>query len=240
MLKTKSELFFLNNGFLVIKNIRMRNEIKKAKDIFTNEFLSKFNNDPIYNRQIIKCFPEHPFIMSLFVSKFFINLIKNKLQIKEPLRCGPLVTHFTSNNLTGNGYGLPFHQDYPSMASSKKSIICWINLIDSTKSTHGIELLSGMHKKGSLPGRQHSDGYHIKNDALKKYKITMPHIKAGDILIMSPFLPHRTYVNQNFTGWKLSLSQRFDDFSDTNWAKNGFKNAYRIEVDRNLYKKINK
>ena len=60
-------------------------------------------------------------------------------------------------------------------------------------------------------------------------------IKAGDLLIMSCFLPHRTFVHPNFKGWKLSLSQRYDDLADKDWRNRGYKNSYQVTVNRKLY-----
>ena len=55
---------------------------------------------------------------------------------------------------------------------------------------------------------------------------------------MSSFLPHKTFVNPGFEGWKLSISQRFDDLNDHEWALRGYKNAYTIAVDREMYRGI--
>ena len=52
---------------------------------------------------------------------------------------------------------------------------------------------------------------------------------------MSSYLPHRTFVNKNFEGWKLSISQRFDDLNDVDWAKRGYENAYETKVNREMY-----
>ena len=136
---------------------------------------------------------------------------------------------------TGGSYGLPFHQDYPSTASSKKAIICWVNLVDSNPSTHGLEILPGMHTKGLLPGSQTANYYQLDPDVLRNSRPVIRIIPAGSILFMGIYLPHRTYVNPNFDGWKLSLSQRFDDLEDPEWQNKGYKNAFNTRVDRSAY-----
>lgn len=223
-------------GFLIIKNKTLRSYIQNAKEIYLNNFKKRFGNDPKVNRELIKRFADHPNVSSIYTSKTMIEIIKKNIGFKIPIKCGPLVSHYTSNNKTGNSYGLPFHQDYPSMASSKQAIILWLNLVDSNEDTHGIELLPGLHRNGLLEGARDSSGY-ILEKKFNEFVSVIPSIKAGDLLIMSCFLPHKTFVNPNYSesGWKLSLSQRFDDLADKNWAARGYQNAYKVVVDRELY-----
>jgi len=222
-------------GFLIVKNQTIRSQVKKVSKIFKNQFKKNFSKNPVINREIVKRFADDPFVSSIFTSKTMVKILKD-IGLKIPVKCGPLVTHYTSNNKTGNSYGLPYHQDYPSMASSKHSVILWLNLVDSNKKTHGIEMLPGQHLNGLLEGKQTKIGYILDK---KYYKLNsiIPSIKAGDLLIMSAFLPHKTFVNQNFKGWKLSLSQRYDDLADKDWRARHYENAYKVSVDRDLYLK---
>ena len=220
-------------GFLIVKNRTIRAQVKKAYALFKNSFERKFSNSPVINREIIKRFADHPLISSIYTSGTMVKILKD-LGFKIPVKCGPLVTHYTSHNKSGNSYGLPYHQDYPSMASSKCSVVLWLNLVDSNKETHGIEILPGYHLNGLLKGKQKKIGY-ILDKKYSKFKSIIPSVKTGDLLIMSAFLPHKTFVNSDFKGWKLSLSQRYDDLADKNWRVRGFKNAYQVKVDRKLY-----
>lgn len=228
---------YLDNGFLVVKHEGIQKKISHAKDLFENIFKPKFSEDSLFNRELIKRFADHPFVASIFTSDAVIQTITKEIGFEMPVKCGPTVTHYTSNDLTGAGYGLPFHQDYPSTGSSKKGIICWLNLIDAAPETHGIEILPGMHKHGLLKGEQQSCGYLLHEEVICKAHRLIPEILAGDMLIMSCYLPHRTHVNPDFSGWKLSLSQRYDDLSDSEWGRRGYKNAYGFTVDRELYLK---
>ena len=121
------------------------------------------------------------------------------------------------------------------MGSSKQSVICWLNLVDANSGTHGVEILPGMHQAGLLPGKQTQSAYVLDEDVTRDVDSLVPRIFAGDLLLMSSFLPHRTHVNPSFSDWKLSISQRFDDLSDSEWAKRGYRNAYGIHVNRRLY-----
>lgn len=228
---------FQKNGYAVIKRENLRDAVADAKEIFETTYQSKFSKNPLYNRELIKRFADHPSVASLFASDPLIDILRKVIGFDVPVMCGPAVTHYTSNDLTGAGFGLGYHQDYPSMGSSKESVICWFNLVDADENSHGVELMPGMHRYGLLNGTQTSKGYVLHEDVVKENKSIVPTITAGDLLIMSSFLPHRTYVNPTFDEWKLSLSQRFDDLSDDEWASRGYKNAYGFSVDRELYLK---
>jgi len=230
---------FKKDGFLLIQNKTIKSQINNAKDIFIKYFKKRFGNNPTTNRELIKRFSDHPYVSSIYTSSTMIKIIKDNIGFKIPVKCGSLVSHYTSNDKTGNSYGLPYHQDYPSMASSKCSIILWLNLVDSNKNTHGIEILPSQHSNGLLDGMTDNTGY-ILNKKFDNFNSIIPSIKAGDLLIMSSFLPHKTYVNPDYVGsrqgrWKLSLSQRYDDLADKDWGIQGYDNAYTITVNRKLY-----
>ena len=74
---------------------------------------------------------------------------------------------------------MPYHQDCPSMASSKCSVVLWLNLVDSNKETHGIEILPGYHLNGLLKGKQKKIGY-ILDKKYSKFKSIIPSVKTGD------------------------------------------------------------
>ena len=228
---------FNKNGFIVIKNKTIRLLVSEAKKLFIKEFKSRFGSNISSNRELIKRFADHPYISSILTSDDVVKIIKKKIGLSLPIKCGPIVSHYTSNDQTGSSYGLPYHQDYPSMASSKRSIICWLNLVDAGKNKHGIKILKGQHRKGLLKGKNTINGYVLNKKTTDKLKSVIPKINAGELLIMSCYLPHRTYVHPDYSGWKLSLSQRYDDLSDKEWESRGFENAYKNTVDRKLYKK---
>ena len=69
-------------------------------------------------------------------------------------------------------------------------------------------------------GNQSDHGYkiNITNDMLNNEEILT--VKTGQILFMSSFLPHKTYVNPNTSKSKISLSRRvIDDFGCKAWGK---------------------
>lgn len=223
---------FKKYGYCVL-DVGFKNIDSIAK-LFEAEYRAKFKEDIKFNRNLLKCFANEPIIRRLFLRDELFQILKS-LEIRHPLYTGPIVTHYTSLDQTGGGYGLDLHQDWPSMATSDNGVICWISLFDTNINTHGITVVPGSHAGGSLPGVQTELGYvvHEKFSGIKKNL----EIKKGSFLLMHPWLVHATYVNQScdIDSYKLSISTRFDDFECAQWEKRGFRNAYSAYVDRKMW-----
>jgi len=229
---------FDENGFVKVLIPDIFEQVGRIRTQFCERYRSRFDKNQNRNRELVKSFARDPLVGQIFCSPKLLDIIHSICSLEVPVFCGPTVSHYTSNDLTGKSFGIPLHQDYPSMASSLKSIICWISLNESGEKYHGIEVLKGFHKRGILAGVQTESGYHLHQDSLDMSKIVNLGVKAGEVLILSSFIPHRTYVNPNFDGWKLSISQRYDDLEDPMWFQNGFRTAYATHVNRDLFKEI--
>ena len=225
---------FESQGYCLINSSHLRDRMAEIKFVFEKNYLSKFTEDPIFNRQIIKLLTNDVLVKSFYLSDEIINEIK-KTGIRYPISAGPIVSHYTGRDLTGGGYGLGFHQDYPSMAGSKNSVIVWSSIYDTNPNTHGISVVPSSHKSGLHPGAQTDKGYLV--DRVDQSNARFIHLRAGDILLMSSYLLHATYINPEAKAPKLSLSARFDDFESQEWQKRGYISAYSTAVDRNAYLK---
>ena len=157
-----------------------------------------------------------------------------ELGVSMPVFCGPNVSHFTSNEPTGGSFGLNWYQDYLSMGSILNSVISWTSFYDCSASTHSVEVAPCIHHKCISEGENTPNGYFLRIPS-EEFESKVLEIKASDLLIMSSFLPHRTFVNPLCGGSvKLSLSQRFDDLLCPGWD---FSNSYGNSVDRHLFEK---
>lgn len=219
-------------GYVVLKNLELKAHVEKLKTKFEFEYMRLFENEISSNRNVIKRFADDFDVVKFFLAPKIIQLV-SELGISMPVYCGPLVTHYTSNDETGGSFGLPYHQDYPSMGSSLRSVILWTNLNDSTTETHGLIVVPGSHKNGLLPGDQMETGYVIAEQKFQTESIL--ELQTGDLVAMSPFLVHKTFVNPKYKGWKLSLSRRVDDLACKDWKRRGYENAYKTSVNRSLY-----
>jgi hypothetical protein len=223
---------YLENGYAIAQLTEIHAQVALVKQLFERDFQSRFGLDPVTNRNLIKRLADSIELAALFSSPAMLNAVRS-VGIHEPVYCGPVVSHYTHNDHTGNSYGLPWHQDYPSMASSSNSVIVWISVNDCNEKTHSLEVAPQRHGQGLLPGNQLDNGYVLLEQAFDDSRVLK--INAGEILVFSPYLPHRTYVNPASKAYKLSFSRRFDDLHCPHWPERKFTNAYRVSVDRALY-----
>ena len=108
------------NGFAIF-SFELTKNIIFLQEIFENNYLTKFTESASTNRRVIKLFAEDPSVKSFFINNNLLQHIKG-LGVNYPVCCGPIVTHFTSLDSTGNGFGLNYHQDYPLRADADPSI----------------------------------------------------------------------------------------------------------------------
>jgi hypothetical protein len=226
------QLQFNKQGYVVAHSDPLQAQVKELKSAFEKKFANRFGSDPLTNRNLIKRFADSTELASLFSSDELLTLV-HSLGLLSPVYCGPVVSHYTHGDLTGNSYGLPWHQDFPSMAASSNAVIVWISVNVCNIMTHSIEVAPGRHAQGLLLGEQKENGYVLSEQTFENSRVL--EIEAGDVLIFSPYLPHRTYVNPSSKDYKLSLSRRFDDLDCPLWPERKYANAYGVSVDRNLY-----
>jgi hypothetical protein len=226
------QLKYHRDGYVIAHSEILRSQILALKSTFEEKFQRRFGNDLTINRNLIKRFADSIEIANLFASPELIAMIRS-LGLISPVYCGPVVSHYTHSDVTGNSYGLPWHQDFPSMASSSNAIVVWVSVNLCNIHTHSLEVGSGLHAQGLLPGEQLNKGYILSDQNFADSNVL--DIMIGDVLIFSPFLPHRTYVNPLSTDYKLSFSRRFDDLECPKWAERKFVNAFGVSVDRELY-----
>ena len=204
------------------------------RERFLSRHASRFKSDPTRNRNIIKLFAEDIDVKRFFCGSNFDEILRNYLGIKEPIQTGPIVTHYTANDLTGGNYGLPYHQDWPSMGTSSKGVIAWTSITDATIDAPGLSILPGSHLNGLWPGEQTDTGYVLSE---QKFDSALDvEVNTGQILLMSPYLVHKTRMASSGGKWKLSLSCRFDDLACPAWNQRNYISAYRTVVDRSTYK----
>lgn len=231
------EYSLADDGLAILRVDSICGRIEEIRDQFSSFVLSRMSNDISFNRALIKHFVMLPEVRGVFCDRGLLSNITSLSGIETPVFLGPTVSHFTSNDITGSGFGLPMHQDFPSMASSASGLVVWFALSDCNADTHSIRFLRGSHRTGLLTGAQTHNGYVLSSEYQDHTDIRILNVRFGDVVIFSSFTPHATWVNPDFNGWKLSISQRMDDFFDKEWVNSGLPNAYENSVDRKLYMK---
>lgn len=219
-------------GFAIVSLPGAAASMDALRARFENRVATRFTEDPSRNRNIIKLLAEDIEIKRFFCSPALVGALKSVLAMAEPVQTGPVVTHYTASNSTGNGYGLPYHQDWPSMGTSANGAIAWTSLTDIGRDGPGLRIVPGSQHRGLWPGSQTDSGYVLQQQDIAGHLDV--EIEAGQVLLMSPFLVHKTRTSAA-ADWKLSLSCRFDDFECPAWERRNFVSAYRTAVDRNVY-----
>lgn len=219
-------------GFEIIAAPGSRALIQAVRRKFETRVATRFGEEPVRNRNLIKLLAEDIDVKRFFCAPALVSAMKNRLKISDPVQTGPIVTHYTSSNMTGNNYGLPYHQDWPSMGTSDNGVIAWTSITDVSRDGPGLRIVPGSHVRGLWPGDQTDMGYVLHQQEIQNYQDV--EIEAGHILFMSPFLVHRTRTSSS-SDWKLSLSCRFDDFECREWDRRNFVSAYKTAVDRQIY-----
>lgn len=219
-------------GYVVLTSDSLQGRMHAVRTKFEQRFRARFTPDASRNRNIIKLLAEDIEVKRFFCSDELIGCLKAHVGIVEPVQTGPIVTHYTAADFTGNNYGLPYHQDWPSMGTSARGIIAWTSIGNVGRDGPGLRIVPGSQLRGLWAGTQTDSGYVLDDQEIAGALDI--EVEAGQIVLMSPFLVHRTRTSEN-PGWKLSLSCRFDDFACDSWDRRNFVSAYRTTVDRSVY-----
>jgi hypothetical protein len=225
------------DGLAIYRFESVKTQVNRVAQLFSRLVLERMTSDACHNRALIRRFVGLPDVSAVFSNSELLSAITKDFGVGHPVFLGPAVSHFTSNDFTGRGFGLPMHQDFPSMASSVGAVVAWIALSDCSAQTHSLRFLPGFHKEGLLPGEQTDGGYILDESFQNHDSSVVLNAKLGDGVIFTPLTPHSTFVNPNYSSWKMSISQRLDDYTDDEWLEAGLPSAYSTSVDRTLYLK---
>jgi hypothetical protein len=220
-------------GYLLFDDAQVRERMAQLREAFCANFRRRFGEDIRRNRNLIKLFAEDIHVKAFFLQPGIIEALRT-IGVELPVHTGPVVTHYTANDATSQSHGLPYHQDWPSMGTSSRGVIVWSSLQDVDGDSHGLSFVPGSHLNGVLPGEQTDRGYLVREDSLGEPVDLVA--RAGQILLMSPYLVHRTRIHPSCADWKLSLSARFDDLTCESWDERNYVSAYGTSVDRDVYR----
>ena len=221
------------NGYLKFENEDIINRIALLRSSFENNYYPTEELGAAGRKQISL------YANSVEIRQFILEFSKEYLvDLFTPVFCVPCVTHYTANDRISGSFGLGWHQDWPSMASSKSSVIMWTSLTPVSKKTHGLEIIKNSHTAGIYPGSASDHGWIVDPTEINEEDRVIPDLQNGGVLVFSSFMLHRTYVNPDFKGYKMSISQRFDNLEDEEWRRNIFPSAYSVAVDRSCFKKF--
>jgi len=100
------------------------------------------------------------------------------------------------NKPPGAGSPIDWHQDNGySVGRTPEYLTTWLALDDSDRANGGIEVVPGSHRAGLLPHQWQGVHAVIEEDASWAASAQSLDARAGDLLIFSSFLVHRTLGN---------------------------------------------
>lgn len=227
------------DGYVVVPlNIQVDSAMEEINKMFKNKNSDDSgglfcNVSELFHRDIVKYITTLRSCAKLLsVQKLFLQCVETSqsLGVSLPLLISP-VLHVVCDKLKiPDGYHGAFpHQDWPSLQGSLNVITIWIPFMDVNVENFTLEVIPCSNLEGFKNGE--IDGSVLKIPCDKSKFIPLS-IKKGEVLFMSGFLVHQT--KKEGSGFRLAVSQRFEDASDATFIERGYPCAQKRIVDREI------
>lgn len=215
---------FNRDGYLVIKNRRKKWTVSWTEDGLKEDF-SKGDD---YYISFLSAATKSVMLQELFLEKRILDTL-SKIGMHSLLLSGQPVLHVMSPNLriVDGYYGTAPHQDWPSIQGSLDMVTVWIALTDVSKYNFPLEIMPGSHLGGLREGVVNGSVLEIPDVGV----FTGLECKAGDVVVMSGFLVHRTGKG---TGFRIAVSQRFENAAEPTFIERGYPCAQKRIVERGV------
>ena len=266
MLMNKSKLRFYNkNGFVIIKNLLSKTNIKKLQKTILNRSKNYFNNKKNF--------------LSIYDKKFHLNLIN--LKKNNPKKFGSLydsiqrslqlysiicetnltkyickLSKLKKENISFNGenirmdlpndklHHLDWHQDrsyYFQNRDGNKGLVCWIPLLDLKKKNGPLQVCVASHKDGFVSKykkfrKGKKYSYQRKVKTNNKYRVFSQSLKEGDVIFMNKNTIHSS--GKNISDMiRFSLQVRVHDLMDPDYLSFRYRIIYNQTDINSMIKK---
>ena len=158
------------------------------------------------------------------------------LGLTKPNICTRPVLFFNSRHLAKVEfyYKYPPHQDWRSMQGSLNSVVVWVPLADIPRELGALEVVPGSHLWGLQESREDNWFRHIEE--LPDSQYDSMEMEAGDVLIFSAFVVHRS--GDNITdSIRWSCHFRYNDLEEPTFVSRKFPNPYTYAPQQELVTK---
>ena len=240
---------FEENGYVVIRELLSKEQIEKIKTEIHSIFKAKMDFDNFsyetnsngyilpeylvkyysFNKDgYIGCMREIqriPIIYKLGASEELISKVKSVGLKKPSISQEPILMMNNQNTARKTSdWKTPVHQDWRSRQGSLNSVTMWIALVDITEQLGPVEIIPSSHLNGLLPTESDEWFMHTKENSYNSEEFKAAPINAGDALIFSQLLIHRS-GNNSSNEFRYSLQFRYDDVLESNFMKRNFPNS---------------
>ena len=143
---------------------------------------------------------------------------------------GNPVLHITGDEfqLSENSLASPWHQDWPALRTSKKTIVVWLPLGGAEKEG-ALCFKVGSHKRGILQTRDIGSVYEIEPNELTDLETLQKGVNAGDAVFFDSLTAHSSKSTKSL---RMALSFRFEDLSCREWEKRQFSSSHFDGIDK--------
>ena len=114
-----------------------------------------------------------------------VEFVKGNFKYGDIYIPGGQVVHIQSNKLKipGGYFGLPAHQDYPSIQGSLDGMVILISLVSQTEKNFPLKIIPGSHKNGLLPMVPGEAAYSCNSDYFNESDFVSVIAEAGDVFL---------------------------------------------------------
>ncbi|MGZ6038929.1 MAG: phytanoyl-CoA dioxygenase family protein [Phenylobacterium sp.] len=142
------------------------------------------------------------------------------------------VIHYMADRLKipGGYQKSPPHQDWRSVQGSLDGLTVWTPLYDVGPADYPLEVIRGSHLGGLLESQPDMPQYRVLASLYDETAFEVVPLKAGDAVIFSGFLVHRT-GERGGEAMRVAFSFRFNNVAEPTFAERGFPDPYAYRPD---------
>lgn len=177
-------------------------------------------------------------VFQLYLAPSLISVIKD-IGIELPLfQTQPVLNMMAEALRIKDGYfGVGAHQDWPALQSGLDTLTCWIPLFNVRKNQFALEIIPKSHLLGLVDAKQEQHIHEVDPKVYEDMFFQAVELDAGDALIFSSFLIHKSGVHGAADAFRLAFSMRYENGRDTNFIRRSYPYAQKRVVDRFLAEK---
>ncbi len=245
--------FYLNNGYLHLKNFLDKNLVDniltESKSVFLRQFVRMGYTDvtsvkdistAVFDEMMYRLFEDDFSVLSNcgkqvqhLISLHKLSLcdeilaLLNEIGMDFPnISTRPLL-FFNHPRLSKEKlyYKVDAHQDWRSMQGSLNSVVVWVPLMNVPKELGALEILPKSHLNGLMTSHFDRGFGMVDLTDQQNEEFLSVEVELGDILLFSSFLIHQSGDNVSDTP-RWSCHFRYNDLGDTSFVDRGYPHAY--------------
>jgi phytanoyl-CoA hydroxylase len=166
----------------------------------------------------------------IMFSDDLINTIAQIFGHSNISQIGNPVMHVVGDRLklTERPIHAPFHQDWPALRSSNRTIVCWLPIVGAVGDA-SLLLKPGSHKSGVFESDTLSNVFEATQEVLDAFESVSFDLDPGDVILFDSFLLHGSVPTENE---RVAISFRFEDINCPEWRKQNFSSNHVYFLDK--------